>query len=333
MRHIVFILNPNAGSQSLSDFEATLAEVFNENTGIDRDTLRLETMMENSTDDLRERLREKLSTEEVDTVAVVGGDGSIMEVLPVLVDFPHVRLGLVPYGTGNLLAVNLSIPLATKEALTIILNGEPHPLDLGKIGDRHYFALLAGIGVVADIMENTSSSHKKLFGWYAYLLDGIRNVWRGKNATFKLTVDGKPVRGKGVGVVISNAARNMKPCPALTPNAAPDDGLLHVCFVTAKSKREYIPALYEALSQRCDTEHIHYYSAEKIRIETSPRLKVQADGNIIGKTPVDVQIMPAAIHVLVSPEIEEHLQEEAAGQTTPLRDMLGDLLHTVLARD
>lgn len=297
MKKLLFILNPNAGSHSTAELEAALAHAA---ADPDVPPFHAESLVCEDTAGLRMQLRWRLLAGDIDTVCVVGGDGSIMEVLPVLIDFPEVMLGIVPAGTGNLLAVNLNIPLATGDALAVVLSGRGKPLDIGSIGG-HFFALLAGVGVVADIMENTSSTHKRLLGWWAYLLDGVRNIMRGCHATFKLTVDGQIIRGRGVSVVISNAASIMKPCPALTPDASPHDGMLDVCFLKARSKRDYIPTLYEVLTRQGEErpEHVMYFQTRRLRIESTPRLKVQADGNLIGHTPVDVAILPGKIRVMV----------------------------------
>lgn len=298
--NIVFVLNPKAGSHSIDDFKAVLSRQLQDCRQAGR-IVHAEIMVPESAEALRQQLRKRLQDDMVDLVGVAGGDGSIMEALPVLVDFPKVKLGIIPQGTGNLLAVNLGIPIDTEQALEVIFNGQAKRIDIGRIGES-YFALLAGAGAIAEIMETTTSTDKQLFGWMSYLVGGIRNLFRSRHAAFKLTIDdGRVIRGRGVSVVVSNAASIMRPCLPLTPDAEPDDGKLDVCFIKARGRRDYIPTIYELLTRQCEEhpEHVHYFQARGLRIETRPRLKIQADGNIIGHTPVDVSILPGRIEVMV----------------------------------
>jgi YegS/Rv2252/BmrU family lipid kinase len=253
---------------------------------------------------MRRHLRERFLENPVDIIAVVGGDGSVMEVLPLVVEFPSIKLALIPYGTGNLLATNLGIARDFTLSIRTLFEGQVRQIDVGRIGS-HYFALLAGVGAVAEIMEQTSSRHKALLGMWAYLWDGLRTIFRTRQSLLHVTIDGRPMRMRGVAVVVSNAASYMKPCPNLTPNAEPDDGWLDVCLIRAHSRRDYLPVILEAIRQPerpAGDKKILVYRARHLRIESTPLLKVQADGNIIGTTPVDIEVARQRIQVLVPPQ-------------------------------
>jgi diacylglycerol kinase (ATP) len=301
MRQILFIINPNAGQKTVEEFEqAMAAELAKLPPG--EQAIKIETFIPNSPDEMRDTLREKFLKNPVDIVGVVGGDGTIMETLPILVEFPSIKLALIPYGTGNLLAANLGIPRDFSTSLDTLFNGKARRIDVATINE-HYFALIAGVGVVADIMENTPREHKKRFGIWAYLANGIKTIFQAERSRFKITTENRTFTAKGVAVIISNAASFLGPCLPLTPNAEPDDGLLDVCIVKSRSNRDYFPTVLEVLlnqnANRIMTKHIISFRTRRLHIASSRKLKVQADGNVIGTTPVDIEIIRNRLQIMV----------------------------------
>jgi YegS/Rv2252/BmrU family lipid kinase len=301
MPHVLFVLNPRAGRAAAEELEAAISQVALRSRAISSEIL-----VPESPEQLRILLRQKSAQNEIDILAIVGGDGSVMEVLPVLVEYPQILLGLIPRGTGNLLAANLGIPTDLSSALQVLYEGAAKKIDVGRIGSS-YFALLAGVGTAADIMENTESRHKKWLGMWAYLVHGVRTILQANQSLFRVTFHGHTVQVRGVSVIISNAASLMPPCPALTPEAKPDDGLLDICVLKAHSKRDYVPVVLEAMQHSRlspPARKVLSFQTRKLRIESSPPLKVQADGNIIGTTPVDIEIVREAIQILLPRKTE-----------------------------
>jgi YegS/Rv2252/BmrU family lipid kinase len=279
-----------------------------------------------SPEQMRTTLRQKLTENTVDVLGVVGGDGTIMEVLPILVEFPQVKLALIAYGTGNLLAVNLGIPKEFSASLDLIFNGKPRRIDMARI-NNDYFALLAGVGVVADIMENTPRADKKRFGILAYLVNGFKTVWGARRSRFTVTTENRTFRAKGVSVLVSNAASFLGPCVPLTPDAEPDDGLLDVCVIRSHSNQDYFATLLEAMTHSqsgLNPRNIIRFQTRKLKIESSKTMSVQADGNLIGTTPVDIEIVRNRLQVMVPPESFQRVPSE-----TVASDSQASLLDTL----
>lgn len=303
MTRILFVINPNAGQTTVEAFDQAMETELSRmrDAGQSDSTITVEKLIPESPEQMRTVLRKKFSDDTVDILGVVGGDGSIMEVLPVLVEFPKVKLALIAYGTGNLLAANLGIPKEFPAAIDTIFNGRPRRIDMARI-NNDYFALIAGIGVVADIMENTPRADKKRFGILAYLLNGIRTVWHARRSRFKITTETRTFRAKGVSVLISNAASFLGPCVPLTPDAEPDDGLLDVCIIKSRSNTDYFFTLLEAMLRPAPdlmNRNIIHFKTRKLRIESSKTFSVQADGNLIGTTPVDIEIIRNRLQIMV----------------------------------
>ncbi|WP_373531171.1 diacylglycerol kinase family protein [Vampirovibrio sp.] len=326
MTRILLIINPNAGQTTVAEFEEALAAEMTRLQDIDPDrgAIQIDKLIPESPEQMRTTLRQQCAQNLVDILGVVGGDGTIMEVLPVLVEFPAVKLALIAYGTGNLLAVNLGIPKDFAGAIDTLLTGRPRRIDMARI-NNDYFALLAGVGAVADIMESTPRADKKRFGILAYVINGIRTVWSARRSRFKITTENRTFRARGVSVLVSNAASFLGPCVPLTPDAEPDDGLLDVCIIRSRSNRDYFSTLLEAILQPASTlmaRNIVHFKTRKLRIESTKTLNVQADGNIIGTTPVDIEIICNRLQVMVPLQAFE-------GPSLPKEDSKTSLLDTL----
>ena len=114
-----------------------------------------------------------------DLVMVCGGDGTVREVCAELAG-TGIPVGIVPAGTGNLLARNLGIPLYIRSAVDIALNGQDRAIDMVEVGgdaieDTH-FMVMAGMGFDAAIMEGVNEDIKKKIGWVAYVISGLKSL-------------------------------------------------------------------------------------------------------------------------------------------------------------
>ena len=101
-----------------------------------------------------------------DVVACVGGDGTLSEVLAGLMQLENPpKVGYIPMGTANDVATTLGLPKNdTVGAARRILNGEPHPFDVGGFGDDKYFAYIAAFGAFTEVSYATPQNQKKLLG-------------------------------------------------------------------------------------------------------------------------------------------------------------------------
>lgn len=113
-----------------------------------------------------------------DTVACIGGDGTLSEVISGLmkVDNPP-PLGYFPMGTANDVATTLGLPKNNVlEAAHRMLEGSPHPYDAGEIGDGEHFAYIAGFGAFTDVSYTTPQDQKNALGHLAYVLQGMARL-------------------------------------------------------------------------------------------------------------------------------------------------------------
>lgn len=272
--------------------------------------------------------------QELDRVIAAGGDGTVIEVISAILPYSHLMLGIIPVGTGNRLASNLGIPNHIKGALETALTGEPHHIDIGRINQR-YFALMAGVGLDAEIMDQVHPIEKRTMGVLAYFWKGVQRAFRTPYAVFDIEVDGTHVRSRGIGVVIANAGNLLGRFFTLTPGAKPDDGLLDICILASRRRTDYWSTVVQILSQQSwDSEEtgVKHMRGKRIIIRSRPRVKAQADGDVIGTTPIEVEAIPSAIAVLVPPahKTGNPITQSIHHITDHVRLVIRDLFHYTL---
>ena len=233
-------------------------------------------------------------------VVAVGGDGTVSSAAHALIG-GDVPLGIVPGGTGNLVARELGIPLDPAAAIALVSGTHNlRKIDAMKIAGRTYL-LNAGVGVNAEVICETSRRGKSVFGRAAYVAAAVWKVIKAKSHRLEIAIDGVGRVYDAADVLVSNfgaLARGLHPnCPAI----AVDDGSVDVCVACMKDGIEY-PWYYfqRSLFPRRAVRVVHELSASRsVEIRSEKPLSVQADGDIIGATPVTIEVLPRALAVAV----------------------------------
>jgi len=232
-------------------------------------------------------------------VVAAGGDGTVAGVIDGLVG-SCVPLGIVPIGTGNILARELGIPLETGDAVAL-LAGAPRErrIDALRIRER-VFVLGASMGISATIIDDTTRAEKNILGLAAYIGTGLWCAPACKAQRVAVTIDGQTRRFLAMDVAVLN-------CGLLSGTIYPkgadvrlDDGQLDVLVLRMKGLLDYPRYFFDLLLRRPTTPLASYFRAErKIVLRSRIPQNVQADGDIIGQTPVEIDVLPASVRVLV----------------------------------
>ncbi len=251
------------------------------------------------------RLAEYGVSEGVDVVAVFGGDGTTMQAAAALVG-TEVSLGVIPGGTGNLLAGNLRIPASPERAARALIAGKPRPFDLGRMerpSGVQYFAVACGAGYDARVMAGTLSEQKRRWGMAAYVATTLRLIGDIRSLAHVITIDGVEYDANAAMVLVANCGEVIPPYIRLRPGIRPDDGQLDVVVMRANSFGQSVRAVWDLLrdapnAQGQDT-FVGFATGREIRVETDPVQPVQLDGEPGGVTPFTATVVPAAIRIMV----------------------------------
>lgn len=260
-------------------------------------------------DPFGEIVRARLS-EGFDLVVAAGGDGTVSAVVDGLAG-SAVPLGIVPTGTANLVARELNIPLTPREAVELIARA-PHSrrIDAMRIGSRVY-VLVAGIGISASVAGGTTRGNKRRFGLIAYLGAAILKVFEFRPRHLEVTVDGVSQRHRAIEVAILNCGILAAMLFPKRPDIHVDDGHLDVWILDTKTLLDYPRYLFRIVARRPGNPRAHFITAERsVTVKSAAPLPVQADGDVIGATPVEIEVLQGAVRVFVpvKPAVEPGLQ-------------------------
>jgi diacylglycerol kinase (ATP) len=232
-------------------------------------------------------------------VISAGGDGTLIGVSNGLVHSP-VPLGILPLGTGNDLARALLIPLNLDEALQLLATGHTVlVLDALQVGERYFFSNVS-VGISPQMMNDTTSADKKGVGRLAYVLAMIKRSGIFQLQRYTLTLVGQPRSIRAAEVLISNMTLLEKPPFLFGPPDTLDDGQLEVYVVTAQTPGDYARLVWDLFRRpgQSAAKLTHLAATHSVRITADRSHLVQADGEVIGHTPVEVQLVPKAIRVI-----------------------------------
>jgi YegS/Rv2252/BmrU family lipid kinase len=251
------------------------------------------------------RLAEYAVRDGVELVAVQGGDGTTMQAAAALVG-TDVALGLVPGGTGNLLAGNLRIPRSVERAAGVLVSGGRRRLDLGRMERAdgvHYFSVACGAGVDARVMAETASEDKRRWGIGAYVATALRVIPEIRSHDFQITVDGVEYEARAAVVLVANCGEVIPPLVRLGHGISPEDGQLDVVVARADGLLDSVRAVWHVLRdlplERGNGSFIGYARGHVIKVETDTVQPVELDGEPGGTTPFTAEVVPGAITVVV----------------------------------
>lgn len=240
--------------------------------------------------------------EGADMVVAAGGDGTVSAVAEGLIG-GSVPLGIIPTGTGNLIARELQIPNGADAAVALLADSpRTRNIDAMRIGPRSFF-LNAGVGLGASVIRGTSRGSKRRFGRAAYLAAALSTVMTSRPRLLVVEVDGVAHPYRAVEVSIMNCGLLSRQFYPKGPDIRIDDGRLGVWILGMKSTWDYVRYAAGILAGRTGSPNAHFIRARTtIRIRSNIPIPVQADGDLVGTTPVTVDVQPGSLAVLVAPD-------------------------------
>jgi diacylglycerol kinase (ATP) len=249
-----------------------------------------------------QRLARKAAQSGEDVVLVYGGDGTVMECASGLIG-SQTPLAILPGGTANVMARDLGLPLDLIEAATLAVN--PHSrircVDMGQVGEQT-FLLRAGIGFEAEMVEGADRELKDRLGVLAYGLSALQTLANPPLARYRLRLDGVDEEYDGLACVVANSGNLGAADIVLSKKTDISDGLLDVFVVTETDLPALVSLAASVVSGRPDPPALKHWQVREVSIESEPIQAVQLDGELIGKTPVTMKILPEAVRIITPPE-------------------------------
>jgi diacylglycerol kinase (ATP) len=233
-------------------------------------------------------------------VFTLGGDGTVMEVLSVLAH-QGPPLGVLGGGTGNVVARTLGIPLNPSRAVPMLLNGDEATVDLGRLGDGRRFAIGVGVGLDATMISEAPARLKRRFGFMAYVIGGYKAVLRNRKFQLKLTVDGAVFEQTASAILVANFGAVLNDLVSFGDGILYDDGLLNACVFSPGNLWDALRILWRMVRKDFRADPCLFYkSGREFRIETTPEMPAQADGELLlPGTPISVSVDPLAGCLLI----------------------------------
>ena len=253
-------------------------------------------------------------------IIAMGGDDTVEAIIRGIAG-SKARLGIIPAGTANDLAKSLGIPEDPAQACALIASGQFRKLDLGQVkvrkGKKLSFFELVTIGIGAAVYPDALHASK---GRLSSVKDVIQTVLtHDASPRVTLVMDGESrVTVETMLAIVSNVPL-IGPNMLVDPNASLDDGLFDVSVFPNYSKAELLTYFTKVAKEgHADDGRMQRYRAHKLKVKTSPKLEIMADGVMLGKGTVKIKVLPGVLRV-IAPQVGAGMEKppQATGEDLP----------------
>lgn len=242
-----------------------------------------------------EALARHAAAEGFEKIVAAGGDGTINEIVNGIAG-QNVTLGLIPVGTMNVFATELGLPANDlRRCWEIIQENRTRPIDLPSANGKH-FVQLAGVGLDAQAVKETSRAFKRNFGPLSYMISAAQIASRQPP---RLQIESEDAAtDEGSFVLVGNGRLYGGRFPFFK-QAVLDDGLLDVIVFKRLNYVEIIRYLQNVIfTSQITAPEVEYFQTKRLRVSSNESVPVETDGELIGNCPVEFQIRQGGLRVL-----------------------------------
>jgi diacylglycerol kinase (ATP) len=253
------------------------------------------------------RIGSEAAKDGYERILSIGGDGTPFEIVNGLYAEGRPRqgieLGMIPAGTGNSFLRDFTTD-SWRDAVAGILGGRRRRVDLVEIfyqrdgaTVRQYFLNILGVGLIADILKLTNEKLKG-FGSLGYSLAVMLRLAKGMRNRMRLTVDGRELEIADSALVVSNS-KFTGGAMKIAPMADPQDGQVDVVIFQEVGRRDILN-IFARVFRGTHVAHpkVKTLRAAEIAIDSEPQEMLMADGELLGRTPLRLRVLPGELTIL-----------------------------------
>ncbi len=275
-KKIVFLINPVSGTKKKSSVSALITKMaagFN---------VPFEIVPTNASGNY-DFLKDKIEKEGITDVVIVGGDGTVNQVVNALHQLVDVNFGIIPIGSGNGLALAAGIPSKIKDAIATVFNGTAKYVDAFMVNDQ-FSCMLSGLGFDAQVAKDFSEKNTR--GLVSYTQQSLINFFKAQPYQFELTVDDFTFFTEAFFISIANG-NQFGNHVTIAPQANLSDGMLDIVIVQKMSKAKLPFVLInqirgnnklQSLVSDMSTKHVLYFQTPSINIKNLKLAPLHIDG-------------------------------------------------------
>jgi YegS/Rv2252/BmrU family lipid kinase len=244
-----------------------------------------------------EILARRAATEGYRKIVAAGGDGTVNEVVNGIAGSKAV-LGLLPIGTMNVFATELGLPTHDLDLCWSVIQAKNTRLVDLPIANRKFFVQLAGVGLDAQVVQETSAKLRRDFGPVSYLI-GAAQIAARRPPRLLIESENASIN-EGSFVLVGNGRLYGGPFPFFK-HAVIDDGLFDVVVFKRLGYLEIIKYLQDVIfSSEIRTPEVEYFQTQRLRVNSDETVPVEVDGELVGNCPVEFTVRRRALSVLVA---------------------------------
>ncbi len=292
-RRLLLIMNPVAGKMAISRQLGGILEVFSKNGSI-------ATVLPTAAAGDAERFAESYA-EGFDLVVCCGGDGTMSETAAGLIRCKkRVPVGYIPCGSTNDFAEYHSIPTELCAAAKLAVTGLPTPVDMGRINGR-CFINAAEFGVFTRVAYDTPQRRKNFLGFYAYVLEGIKDITNLKSKYMRFTVDGESIDGDFIfGIVAAASNLTDSTLEFFGQPVISGDGLFELVLIRRPSSPLELECIVRSLRMKDpNSSLVSFRRGRHISVEQEGTLNWTLDGEKLEtEGSYEIEIIPHGIDLI-----------------------------------
>jgi YegS/Rv2252/BmrU family lipid kinase len=238
-----------------------------------------------------------------DLFVAAGGDGTVSLVSDPLVGTGK-PLGIIPLGTGNLIAKTLNIPLKLDKALELITSPNHDILQIDTlkvVNDRNYLSNVS-VGVTPELMANTCQDDKQRMGFLAYFVSLVKQLLGLKLHRYYIEYDQHQASFLATEILITNGRSTGLQGLEWSEDVSVNDGELDIIVLRAVNIMDFLRLVFSIFTkkQKSNPRIRQLTFRDYCRIETRQTVRVQADGDVVRETPVEVYLVPKSMSIIIN---------------------------------